>query len=243
MNITISNALIRHNSHVIGTDPCAVTWLNLSSLDIGSMKGLEECTSLIELDLSQNKLGSDQLNFNGLHKLRILDLSSNKLKCIPHNLCDCLKELRTLSFKQNMLSDVIDIKVLQGFSKLRSLSFQNKNKSSSNPFCSNPNYLVNVDKYVPGLEFLDGESMILRKASCIARSTRSVEADPKFQKSLPLELWHTGEIDKTAALLGAYGDDQDVIQMEKSFDAAREEFKTALKRGQEILCHNYNIMK
>jgi len=237
MNTRISNDLIRQHSHVIGTDPCAVTRLDLSSLGIESVEGLEECTSLIELSLSRNQLGSGQLNFaNEFGKLQILDLSCNKLQHIPPNMPDHLKELRTLSLKQNKLSDVSEMIVLQRFSKLRSLSFQSNDGSLSNPLCSSPIYLNKIDEFLPNLDFHDEESTVLRKGSCIAPLARSVEANPEFKNSLPIKPWNTDEIEKTNTLLNKYDDHQYVAECEKSFNVAQIEFKNILGRAQEELC-------
>ena len=85
--------------------------------------------------------------FKNMPNLEIISLSINNLKTL-RDFKD-LKNLKELYLRKNNISDIKEIKFLSNCNQLKILSL------NENPISNNPNYRLNVIKYLPFLDKLD----------------------------------------------------------------------------------------
>ena len=125
-----------------------------------SLRGIEECNSLIELDLTGQKV-DDLRPLSSLNKLCKLNLSSNKINFIEG--LEKLEALEHLQLQGNQIQTVEDIEALSTCPNLKHLYL--KAGDLSNPVCSHPSYTTTMLRKFPKLVSLDGERLKLKQSA------------------------------------------------------------------------------
>lgn len=120
----VLNNLRSSNEHVTKAELSKVTSLKCSSQNISSLDGLEEASSLIYLDLSNNNI-SNLKYISKLSNLNTLKLSNNNIKSTSG--IDSLNMLMYLDLSNNDISNISSIENLE---HLKSLNLSNNNVSS-----------------------------------------------------------------------------------------------------------------
>lgn len=129
--------------------------LNLSLLGIFDLGCIGECTELVVLDLSSNKI-SNVKPLATLKQLQILKLQSNRIADL--NGLDELVSLYSLDVAGNFLNSVHALFPLRNLEKFENLRLSNLAKNLANPVCeSNSNYRQEILQLLPRLKLLEGE--------------------------------------------------------------------------------------
>ena len=176
MLLEINTKMIRTSgSKIKGTDPIAVTQVDLSSLAIDDQTKINlpenSLSYLFSLTLKSNLLRNGQsLNFlQSAARLEELDLSYNNLESIPSSLFAVLICLRVIKLEGNLLNDEEHIKSFRVLRNLRNISFQSMDGQDANPVCKKPNYNALVDEYLSKAFLVDGKVRAFRKLSATKR--------------------------------------------------------------------------
>tara|TARA_B110000285_G_scaffold87333_1_gene100075 strand:+ start:28 stop:492 length:465 start_codon:yes stop_codon:yes gene_type:complete len=129
--------------------------LDLSDKNIqGGIGSLGECTNLMHINLSQNRI-TMLTGMDTCINLTIIDLSFNKLTSI-----DALKgciNLETLDLKGNLIKDLKPIeRVAPSLQKMQNIYLQGFTGENPNPCCLGGVYKPGMVKSFPKLSSLDG---------------------------------------------------------------------------------------
>ncbi|CAN0077034.1 unnamed protein product, partial [Phaeothamnion confervicola] len=144
-----------------------VQWLDLHGRGLPRIQSLEQCVSLVTLDLSRNQISLVEC-LDALTCLQRLDLSSNAIERVEG--LSRLAALEYLDLKGNRISDVEETATaLRMLPKLEQLFLRAYGGSLANPLCAAPAYPVALARHLPNLRILDGESRDL--TDCLASAT------------------------------------------------------------------------
>ena len=132
--------------------------INLSDKGImGGVGSLGECTNLMHLDISKNRL-TMLTGIEGCINLRVLDLSFNKLTTI-----DALKgciNIERLDLQGNLIKDCKPIDRISPYlTKLKNLYLQEFTGENGNPCCWTKAYRPAIKAAFPDLSSLDGQRL------------------------------------------------------------------------------------
>jgi Leucine-rich repeat (LRR) protein len=118
---------------------------------------LSACTSLTDLDLSNNSISNLQgLDGRRLQKLEILNVSHNLFSDVAS--FTFIPTLRELYLQGNQINSIEQISLISAkLPGLRVLYLQNVDNTSCNPLCNSPTYRSELLALMPGLEILDGK--------------------------------------------------------------------------------------
>lgn len=127
---------------------------------ISALVGIEECTSLVELDVSGQNV-DDLRPLSSLKRLCKLNLSSNKIAFTEG--LEKLEALEHVQLQGNQIRTVEDIEKLSLCPNLKHLYL--KHGDLSNPVCSHPSYTTTMLRKFPKLVSLDGERLKLKQSA------------------------------------------------------------------------------
>lgn len=121
----------------------------------GGVGSIGECTNLLHLDLSRNRI-TMLSGMDNCINLKILDLSYNRLSTIdPVKGCVLLEKLW---LQGNQIKDMQSLtRTAPPLEKLRLLYLQEFNGEGANECCKAKGYRLNVLKLFPNLDSLDGQ--------------------------------------------------------------------------------------
>jgi len=152
-----------------------IQWLDLSARGMTCVKNVKKWTSLIELNLSHNKIRSiESLDVSFMPKLQRLDLSFNEIQEIPDNFFNRDCNLQCLRLEGNSyLVDKKSICSLGILDSLTRLSFMGIGGADACPLCNrNDEYLQLILEVLPKLVLLDyGSIKVARAYAECKRST------------------------------------------------------------------------
>ena len=171
--------------------------LEMPSMGLNKICNLETCLLLVELSLPHNEIRKME-GLDALVKLEILDLSCNQITKVGN--LGTLESLESLDLRGNKISDCDDLQGLGLAKGLKRLYLQFSNAKTPaeklpNPVCAQAPYFGAVTRCAPGVEFLDGESLVLRGKFLgpDGLGAAPLEADKKYSEKLPLEPWFSKE--------------------------------------------------
>lgn len=189
----------------------SVYTLSFVGLSLRSVAAVAACSSLTELDVSDNHLTAlDALG--GLEQLKVLVASTNRVQRLEP--LRTLASLRTLRLDANAISNLDEVHHLAALPNLAIVYFRKvyEEIAGPNPICGHPAYRPTVLRLVPNLTNLDGER-IRPDAGAHAATLYGTEPDD-FEALPPLEaptiapVFSRAELDGfRAALAGASAPD------------------------------------
>ncbi|OQR81545.1 hypothetical protein THRCLA_11635 [Thraustotheca clavata] len=228
----LTECLIKRRSNHF--DIACVVRLNLAKTNLNKVSILNECTSLLELNLSHNQLTSAR-EVPTLPNLKILDLSHNGLNLI--GICIILHVLKhstdnlpslvgleELRLEGNDIT-TIDFTVLKRkLPQLRRLTLRTTKTIKKNQVCDTTDYFAIVKNAFPTLEFLDGEALALCNIG-VPEGLRSKQEDHELN-NIEMEVeeaaWERFDLSIEPR------DTSSLSKMKKSFDALLLECKNIL---------------
>ena len=128
--------------------------LNLESLFISSLVGVEKCINLIELNLSRNNI-VNIIHLSRFQKLEILNISYNQIEYLNF-LPDTI---RCLYLEGNKISSIPELSKLGRKNNLKTISLQTKQRESQNPICRHPLYQKTMLSLFTYIEIIDFENV------------------------------------------------------------------------------------
>jgi len=131
---SVRRGIDKPNGELTISDLKKITKLIASGKGISNLKGIDYCTNLRSLDLSNNNI-EDIAYLSRLDKLNLLDLSYNQIKDISP--IENKKSIETLYLNNNSISDISTLKTLNDITHL----YLSKNRISN---ISPLNYMENL---------------------------------------------------------------------------------------------------
>lgn len=158
--------------------------LSFVGLSLRSIAAVAACSSLTELDVSDNHLTAlDALG--SLEQLKVLMASANRIQRLQP--LRTLTSLRTLRIDANAISNLDEVHHLAALPNLAIVYFRKvyEEIAGPNPICGHPAYRPTVLRLLPSLINLDGER-IRPDAGAHAATLYATEPDD-FEALPPLE--------------------------------------------------------
>jgi Leucine-rich repeat (LRR) protein len=153
--IELTESLLKRRSG--NFDLSAISTLSLHHSGLTQLRPiLSSCTSLTDLDISNNSISSLQsIDGRRLQKLEFLNASHNALADL-HSL-SFIPTLRELYLQGNQIDSIDKVSLISSkLPGLRVLALQQLDGSMANPVCKLPGYRAQLLSLLPGLEILDG---------------------------------------------------------------------------------------
>ncbi|CAB4031391.1 Leucine-rich repeat-containing 61 [Paramuricea clavata] len=139
-------------------DVTSIIKLNARNLGINNLGIIGQCSGLMYLDLSENRI-SDLQQLEHLKDLTTLDLSCNRITNLAG--LEGLESLESLNISGNLITSIDSLQPLCNLKFLESLRLEDKTKNISNPVCQTlSNYKTPICKFLPNISMLDGEKML-----------------------------------------------------------------------------------
>ena len=148
-NHNLNDSIIKRSGHF---DLVLIKRLNLSSLLLSSLLGIEKCTNLIELNLSRNNI-VNIIHLSRFQHLEILNISYNQIE----HLNFLPDTIRRLYLEGNKISSISELSKVGKNNNLNNISLQTKKRESQNPICRHPLYQETILSLSTGVEIVDYE--------------------------------------------------------------------------------------